>query len=57
MDAYDGPNEQSVLKQYLSERHNITIVHADPTELRIEGNEVYCEVTCLRSANARQPKM
>ena len=41
--SHDGPNEQSILKQYLSERHNLTIVHADPTELRIEGDEVYYE--------------
>ena len=41
--SHDGPNEQSILKQHLSERHGITIVHADPRELRIEGDEVYYE--------------
>ena len=41
--SHDGPNEQSILKQHLSERHGITIVHADPRELRVEGDEVYYE--------------
>jgi len=40
---HNGPNEQSVLKQHFSERHGMVIVHADPTELRIEGDEVYYE--------------
>lgn len=40
---HNGPNEQSVLKQHLAERHGMTIVHADPRELRIEGDEVYYE--------------
>ena len=40
---HNGPNEQSILKEHLSERHGMTIVHADPRELRIEGDEVYYE--------------
>ena len=40
---HNGPNEQSILKQHFSERHGMVIVHADPTELRIEGDEVYYE--------------
>lgn len=40
---HDGPNEQSILKKHLSERHGMVIVHADPRELRVEGDEVYYE--------------
>ncbi|HXJ00040.1 MAG TPA: carboxypeptidase M32, partial [Micropepsaceae bacterium] len=39
--VHDGPNEQSVLSAYLSERHNLRIAHADPRELRVEGEEVF----------------
>lgn len=38
----DGPNEQSVLSGYLSRKHGLTIAHADPSELRAVGEEVYC---------------
>ena len=41
--AQDGPNEQSILRKHLSELHGLTIVHADPRELRVEGEEVYYE--------------
>ena len=41
--VHDGPNEQSVLSDYLSRRHNLTIAHADPRELRVEGDEVFYE--------------
>jgi carboxypeptidase Taq len=41
--VHDGPNEQSVLSEYLSRRHDLTIAHADPRELRVEGEEVYYE--------------
>ena len=41
--VHDGPNEQSVLSDYLSRRHNLTITHADPRELRVEGDEVFYE--------------
>jgi carboxypeptidase Taq len=40
--VHDGPNEQSVLSQYLSRKHDLTIAHADPRELRVVGEEVYC---------------
>ena len=40
---HNGPNEQCVLKEHLSKRHGMVIVHADPRELRIEGDEVYYE--------------
>ena len=41
--VHDGPNEQSVLSEFLSRRHDLTIAHADPSELRVEGDEVYYE--------------
>lgn len=40
---HEGCNEQSTLRQYLSETHGLTIVHADPRELRVEGDEVFYE--------------
>jgi len=42
---HDGPAEQSVLIQFLMERFGLTIVHADPRELRAEGDEVFYEDT------------
>jgi carboxypeptidase Taq len=39
----DGPPEQSVLSQFLSHRHGLTIAHADPRELRVEGEEAFYE--------------
>ena len=42
---HDGPAEQSVLIQFLIERFGLTIVHADPRELRAEGDEVFYEDT------------
>jgi carboxypeptidase Taq len=41
--VHDGPNEQSVLSDYLSRRYHLTIAHADPRELRVEGDEVFYE--------------
>ena len=41
--VHEGPNEQSVLSDYLSRRHDLTIAHADPRELRVEGEEVFYE--------------
>jgi carboxypeptidase Taq len=41
--VHDGPNEQSVLIDFLSRRHDLTIAHADPRELRVRGNEVFYE--------------
>ena len=37
----DGPDEQSALSRYLSARHGLKIAHADPRELRLEGDDVY----------------
>ena len=39
--VHDGPNEQSVLSDYLSRKHNLTIAHADPRELHVDGDEVF----------------
>ena len=38
-----GPDEQEVLAEYYRARHGLTIVHADPTELYVKGDEVYYE--------------
>lgn len=43
----DGPNEQSAMARYFRERHGVTVVHADPTELRLEGEEVWYQDTCI----------
>jgi carboxypeptidase Taq len=40
---HDGPNEQSILREHLAETHGLVIVHADPRELRVEGEEVWYE--------------
>lgn len=42
---HEGPNEQSILRQHLAEEHGLVIVHADPRELRVEGDEVWYENT------------
>jgi carboxypeptidase Taq len=39
----EGPNEQSALAEYCKERHGVTVAHADPHELRVEGEEVRYE--------------
>ena len=39
--VHDGPDEQSVLSGFLAARHGLTITHADPRELRVEGDEVF----------------
>lgn len=41
----DGPVEQAPLAEYYRERHGLTILHADPTELCLKGGEVYYEDT------------
>ncbi len=45
--AEDGINEQSVLSGYLAKRHNLTITHADPVELRIKDGDVYYGDDCV----------
>ncbi len=36
-----GPDEQEALAQFYHERYGMRILHADPRELRLEGDEVY----------------
>ena len=43
--VHDGPSEQDALAAYLTGKHGLTIVHADPRELRVVGEEVYYEDT------------
>jgi carboxypeptidase Taq len=43
----EGPNEQSALAAWLTARHGVTVVHADPTELRLAGDEVWYGDTCI----------
>jgi len=38
--AGEGPDEQSVLAEYLRTRYDIEVYHADPSELYCEGGEV-----------------
>ncbi len=45
--AEDGINEQSVLSEYLAKRHNLTITHADPSELRMKDGDVYYGDDCV----------
>ncbi len=37
----DGPDEQDTLAKYFHERHQLSVVHVDPSELKIKGKEVY----------------
>jgi hypothetical protein len=37
---FQGPEEQETLAAYYRQRHGLTVVHADPAELYIEGSEV-----------------
>lgn len=39
--AADGPAEQAYLAEYYRARFGLTVVHADPNELRLVGDEVY----------------
>jgi hypothetical protein len=41
----DGPSEQQPLAEYFHSRHGMTIIHADPAELTLEGGEVFYEGT------------
>jgi hypothetical protein len=38
----EGIDEQRRLVEYYGDRHGIQVLHADPTELRMKGDEVYC---------------
>ena len=39
--AEDGINEQAVLAQHFAKQLGITVMHADPSELRVKDGEVY----------------
>jgi hypothetical protein len=41
--AGSGPDEQEALGRYFHERHGLRVLHADPSELRLEGSEVLNE--------------
>jgi carboxypeptidase Taq len=41
----DGPDEQSHLVEHFRARRGIVLTHADPTELRLVGDEVFFEDT------------
>ena len=41
-DALDGPVEQQALADYYRENYGLVIVHADPSELRLQGEDVLC---------------
>ena len=38
----EGIDEQRRLVEYYGDRHGIRMLHADPSELQHEGDEVYC---------------
>ena len=38
----EGIDEQRRLVEYYGDRHGIRMLHADPSELRMKGDEVYC---------------
>jgi hypothetical protein len=39
--AGSGPDEQEALAQFYHDRYGMKLLHADPTELTLEGDEVY----------------
>jgi hypothetical protein len=39
--AGSGPDEQEALARYFNERYGIKVLHADPAELTLRGDEVY----------------
>ncbi len=38
----EGIDEQRRLVEYFGDRHGILVLHADPSELHMKGDEVYC---------------
>jgi len=38
--ATDGPDEPEALAAYYRERHGLSVLHADPSELRLDGDDV-----------------
>lgn len=47
VDVMEGPNEQPSLMRFFGERHGAAVVHADPRELRLLGDEVYWRDVCV----------
>jgi len=41
----EGPDEPEALVHYFAERHGIRMLHADPAELRLQGDEVWYQGT------------
>ena len=41
--VHEGASEQAILSEHLSRKHGLVIAHADPRELRVEGDKVYYE--------------
>jgi hypothetical protein len=41
--AGSGPDEQEALAEYFHARYGMKIMHADPTELSVRGDEIYYE--------------
>jgi hypothetical protein len=41
--AGEGPDEQQALAEYYHQRHGLRVMHADPSELYLEGDEVRYE--------------
>lgn len=39
--SIDGPDEMEALVQYYRDRYGITVLHADASELKLRGDEVY----------------
>jgi hypothetical protein len=45
--AADGPDEPEALAAYLRRRHGLSVLHADVSELRLRGDEVFYEDTLV----------
>jgi hypothetical protein len=45
--AGSGPDEQEELAQYYHHRYGTKVLHADPAELRLRGDEVYYNDDCI----------
>jgi hypothetical protein len=45
--ATDGPDEPEALAAYYAERHGLSVLHADVSELRLHGDEVLFGDSCV----------
>src|SRR6516165_10362399 len=48
--AGSGPDEQAALANYYHERYGLRVLHADPSELSLEGGQVICQGVPLELA-------